>query len=404
MKSATPFHLPRLSPQSAMRRNLLLGSSLLLLPGVASRAAAAQAELPVLNFRGGMWIELSPVIAAAKHFYPGEFNIGTGGVASLTTGEANIATNAETQLLRETIKNPSIRTIMTVTESFYRIVAMRSRGINSLADLKGKRVITPARTSAGYFLVAMLESVGLTESDVTLVPFPRGADTRAAMDEMSEVVKRNEADAVAIWEPEAEDAIHDFGDDAIVFQDKSVYREIFNLYTTTAMLEDPVQRNAIVTYVRAVIDATAALKANPEPYWPDVEAVIGYPVSDIRASWGEMDFPIHIVPDLLDVMVKEDVWVAQELGRAPRTREELAQFVDYSVLEEALLEFPGCAVVISHDRWFLDRIATHILAFEGDSHVEWFAGNFQEYEADKKRRLGTDADQPHRIKYRRLTR
>jgi ATP-binding cassette ChvD family protein len=73
-------------------------------------------------------------------------------------------------------------------------------------------------------------------------------------------------------------------------------------------------------------------------------------------------------------------------------------------LEEALLEFPGCAVVISHDRWFLDRIATHILAFEGDSHVEWFAGNFQEYEADKKRRLGTDADQPHRIKYRKLTR
>jgi ATPase subunit of ABC transporter with duplicated ATPase domains len=73
-------------------------------------------------------------------------------------------------------------------------------------------------------------------------------------------------------------------------------------------------------------------------------------------------------------------------------------------LEEALLDFAGCAVVISHDRWFLDRIATHILAFEGDSHVEWFAGNYQDYEADKKRRLGTDADQPHRIKYRKLTR
>jgi sulfate-transporting ATPase len=73
-------------------------------------------------------------------------------------------------------------------------------------------------------------------------------------------------------------------------------------------------------------------------------------------------------------------------------------------LEEALLDFAGCAVVISHDRWFLDRIATHILAFEGDSHVEWFAGNFQDYEADKKRRLGAGADQPHRIKYRKLTR
>ncbi|BAU49445.1 ABC transporter ATP-binding protein [Sulfurifustis variabilis] len=71
-------------------------------------------------------------------------------------------------------------------------------------------------------------------------------------------------------------------------------------------------------------------------------------------------------------------------------------------LEEALLEFGGCAVVISHDRWFLDRIATHILAFEGDSNVVWFEGNYADYEADKKRRLGTDAEQPHRIKYKKL--
>jgi energy-dependent translational throttle protein EttA len=69
-------------------------------------------------------------------------------------------------------------------------------------------------------------------------------------------------------------------------------------------------------------------------------------------------------------------------------------------LEDALLSFPGCAVVITHDRWFLDRIATHILAFEGDSHVEWFEGNYVEYEADKHRRLGASADQPHRIKYK----
>jgi ATP-binding cassette ChvD family protein len=73
-------------------------------------------------------------------------------------------------------------------------------------------------------------------------------------------------------------------------------------------------------------------------------------------------------------------------------------------LESALEEFAGCAMIISHDRWFLDRIATHMMAFEGDSHVEWFEGNYQDYEADKKRRLGIDADQPHRIKYKRFTR
>jgi len=71
-------------------------------------------------------------------------------------------------------------------------------------------------------------------------------------------------------------------------------------------------------------------------------------------------------------------------------------------LEQALLEFPGSAVVISHDRWFLDRICTHILAFEGDSVVTWFAGNYADYEEDRKRRLGAEADSPHRIKYRRL--
>ncbi len=73
-------------------------------------------------------------------------------------------------------------------------------------------------------------------------------------------------------------------------------------------------------------------------------------------------------------------------------------------LEESLAEFPGCAVIISHDRWFLDRLATHILAFEGDSHVEWFEGNFQAYEEDKRRRLGADSTDPHRIKYRPLVR
>jgi ATPase subunit of ABC transporter with duplicated ATPase domains len=71
-------------------------------------------------------------------------------------------------------------------------------------------------------------------------------------------------------------------------------------------------------------------------------------------------------------------------------------------MEEALLDFPGCVVVVSHDRWFLDRIATHILAFEGDSQVTWFEGNYSEYEADRKARLGIEEEQPHRIKYKKL--
>jgi sulfate-transporting ATPase len=74
-----------------------------------------------------------------------------------------------------------------------------------------------------------------------------------------------------------------------------------------------------------------------------------------------------------------------------------------SALEDALADFAGCAVIISHDRWFLDRLATHMLAFEGDSQVIWFEGNYEDYEADRHRRFGTDADQPRRIKYKPLT-
>ena len=73
-------------------------------------------------------------------------------------------------------------------------------------------------------------------------------------------------------------------------------------------------------------------------------------------------------------------------------------------LEEALLAFPGCAVIISHDRWFLDRVATHVLAFEGDSQVVWFEGNFEAYEEHRHARLGAEADRPHRISYKKLTR
>ena len=73
-------------------------------------------------------------------------------------------------------------------------------------------------------------------------------------------------------------------------------------------------------------------------------------------------------------------------------------------LEEALLAFPGCAVIVSHDRWFLDRVCTHVLAFEGDSQVEWFEGNFEAWERRRRERLGDDAERPHRITYKKLTR
>jgi NitT/TauT family transport system substrate-binding protein len=120
-----------------------------------------------------------------------------------------------------------------------------------------------------------------------------------------------------------------------VLQDRSVYREVFNLHTSATALAEPATRRAVVEFVRAVLDATEALKSDPEPHWPHVSSVIGYSSDEIEASWPEMEFPADFVPDLLDVLEEEEIWVAKERDRTPRSREQLAGLIDRSVLEEA---------------------------------------------------------------------
>jgi NitT/TauT family transport system substrate-binding protein len=301
----------------------------------ATRAEAATALAPI-RVSGSYWIELSPVLVAANSFYPMQLPVGEGGIVRITAGEADLATNAETQLLRETVVNPDLRIIMTVTESFYRLVARRSAGIATLADLKGKRVMTPANTSANYFVVAMLRTVGLTDADVQFVPLLPERDGQTGMDQMSEALQRGDVDAIAMWEPEPADAIEQLGADAIVFQDRSVYREVFNLHARAADLADPAKRRSIVEFVRAVARATDALKADPETYWPHVSSITGFSLDEIAAGWPEMEFPIEIVPDMLDMLEVEEAWVAKERNRTPRSRDDLALFIDRSVVEEAL--------------------------------------------------------------------
>lgn len=300
-------------------------------------AAAPSPDLAPITVSGSYWIELSPVIVAANSFYPQQLPVGEGGITRITSGEADLATNAETQLLRESMTNPDLRIIMTVTESFYRLVARRSAGIETLADLKGKRVMTPANTSANYYLVAMLRTVGLSDEDVTIVPLPPQAGDQTGMDQMSDALARGDVDVISIWEPEPEGAIEQLGEDAIVFQDRSVYREVFNLHARAPDLADPAKRASIVEFVRAVAKATDALKANPEMYWPHVSSVTTFTEEEIAMGWPEMEFPVRIIPDMLDVLVEEEPWIAKQQQREPRTREELAVFIDASVLEEALV-------------------------------------------------------------------
>jgi sulfonate transport system substrate-binding protein len=291
---------------------------------------------------GARWIELSPVLVAASHFYPVRLEVPAGGVVSITSGAADLATNAETQLLRESVTNPDLRIIMTVSESFYRLVARRSSGISRLSDLKGKRALVPRQTSAQYYLVAMLRSAGLKEEDVTLVSLPpaqtpAGQPAPAASRfRMAEALARGEADVIATFEPEPAMAVKLLGDDAIVLQNRSVYREAFNLNARASDLAEPARRRAIVRFVRAVADASEALKRNPAPYLPGISSVIGFSVEQIGWGWPETAFPVRIIPDMLDVLEVEEQWLAKTANRTARSRAELAKFIDRSVVDEAL--------------------------------------------------------------------
>lgn len=322
-------------PARRLANAALIAITALVLQACATQSRNAAPLVPI-KVAGSRWIELSPVLVAANSFYPRKMATLNGGVPTITSGEADLATNAETQLLRESVRNPDLRIIMTVTESFYRLVGRRSAGISKLEDLKGKRIMLPRMTSANYFLVAMLATVGLTEDDVVLVNLPPAQGDQSGMDLMSEALVRGDVDVISIWEPEPEDAIHKLGSDAIVLQDRKVYREVFNLHARAPDLADPEKRRAIVAFVRAVADATAALKKDPKPYWPHVSEVTGFSLEEIGWGWPEMEFPVHIIPDMLDVLETEEAWVAKVSDRAPRPRAELEKFIDRSVVEEAL--------------------------------------------------------------------
>ena len=292
--------------------------------------------LTPLRVAGNMTtIELSPLLVAADKIYAGEISVINGGIPAIMSGMVDVATNAETQLLRQSVDDPDLRVIFTVAESFYRIVARKSAGIRRIADLKGKRITTPRNTSAHYYLVKMLATVHLSETDVTLVNIN-------PVTEMSTALKEGRVDAVAMWEPEAERAIAAVGSDAIVIQDRRVYRELFNLNTSAKVLADSAKRRAIVALLRSLIASSAEIRQRPRQYWPLIASKLNYTPETIAKSWPDLRFAGGLVPDLLDVMAEEEVWVAKERNRTRRTRSQLTVLIDQSLLDEAMRKsLPG---------------------------------------------------------------
>ncbi len=283
---------------------------LLALPTMAQQKEGEAAIRPLRVYGNTSTLELAPVLLAAQ-----PAPVVNGGVPNLfNPGEADVATNAETQALRVSVDHPDLRIILTVSEGFYRIVARRSAGIAKLADLRGKKIGTVPRTSAAYYLNRMLATVGLTEADVTIVSVVPLNKVPAAM-------KNGEIDAVAIWEPEVQIAKNQLAADAIEFQDRTVYRELFNLNTTAAALADPARRQQIVALVRSIIRTSAQIRRDPQAARAALVKSTGYDEKLIEQVWHHEGYPGTLVPDLLDVLVHEESWVAKERNRtAPLER------------------------------------------------------------------------------------
>ena len=155
------------------------------------------------------------------------------------------------------------------------------------------------------------------------------------------MIGKHEVDAVTIWEPEIQNAADRLGADAIEFQDRKVYRELFNLHATAGELADPVQRKRIVALVRSVMLATQQLHKDPAQAQSLVAKSSHFDTALIARVWHHEGFPGALVPDLLDVLEAEEVYVARERSRTPRTRAELAQLIDDSVVKEVLAAEPS---------------------------------------------------------------
>ena len=255
------------------------------------------------------------------------FKVINGGVRDLADGRAHAATNAETQMLLASTTNPKIRMLMTIAEGHYRIIGRKSAGINSLADLRGKKITTVPQTSAHYYLFRMLRSAGLQESDVTFVNVERT--------DMARAVARRDADAISMWEPEAQSALEGLGRDATVFENAALYREWFSLYTTTDVLNDARRRSELVELVRALLVAADKVRNSPQEAIPIVARKINQTEAAVKSAWAHHAFPAALPAEMLDVLTEEDRWVATLQQRAPRTREALAVFIDATVLRDA---------------------------------------------------------------------
>ena len=290
--------------------------------------AAANAEIKIAV--NATTIESAPVFLADP--LPGVRLVavpnGRTAMAQLLNGSVEAATGSETQMLLNSIAEPGIRIILTLAEARYRIIARRSASIRRVEDLRGKKVAATVNTSSQYFLREMLRKAGLLlETDIHFVNL-EGPDMPAAL-------KRGDVDAVAIWEPHAQNSLEALGSDAVVLENSSVYRERFNLNTTTKVLQDPDKRRALVDFVRAVLRASDRARNHSGETQIQLAPFINTPIATIARVWNQFRFPANLSGDLPEVLGNVEIFVAAVQYRGFRPRASVATFIDTSVLTAA---------------------------------------------------------------------
>ncbi|KAH8890470.1 periplasmic binding protein-like II [Thozetella sp. PMI_491] len=312
-----------------MRASFLVPGLLAPLPFLVSGALKISSALST--------IEYTPEAIAIKDFFKGSASISNGGVANIVSDKTiDLASNAETQALRQYATHKNLRIIYTVCEVTYRIVANGKSGIKNLKDLKGKKIATMQSTSAAYFVERLLATAGLGPSDYTIVSGNMCSAAPCGSGTYPYQLAHGTVDAVGMWEPSIELAVEALGSNAVVFQNRTVYREVFNLHSTADKLKDAATRKEIVAFVKALHQAEKMFDTEPEQVWPRVAQLLNMNSTLLKGVW-----PIHswkggLPADLLDVLEDEDKWVAKVDRRSAMSRAELSNLIDDSVLKEAL--------------------------------------------------------------------
>lgn len=285
-------------------------------------------------------IEYTPELVAAEDYYSkGEITFSNGGVAEIVRDSSiHLAANAETQALRQYANHRNLRIIYNVVESAYRLVVSKKSGVKTLADLKGKRIGSYSGTSAGYFVETLLGTVGLKPNDYTIVSGGICLASPCTSSSFPGMLARGSIDAVGMWEPTSELAIEALGghDNVVIFQNKTVYREIFNLHSTTEKLKDANTRKEIVRFLQALMKAQVTFDTDPEKVLPRASKAVNVTTDVLRKVWPDHNWKGGLPADQLDVLVAEDKYVARIDNRAALSRSQLANLVDGSVMEEAL--------------------------------------------------------------------